>query len=282
MSIYTTAARGGPMFLGSRGNPRSTGLAWPSASNTGVPSGTVLTSYTGPSTITTDGTIIDSKTITSCIVIQADDVVIRKCRIVSGGCFFNILNEFDQGQRLLVQDCEIDGLNNLSGDCSANVCHATLRRCNLHGTVDGMKVGDGVTVEDCYIHDLYVDLVADTHNDGIQSLGTDDLTIRHNTIICPAGGTSAIILSTGSASDMRNILIDNNLLAGGGYTVYGGYQSGVDDVNKVSNIVITNNRISTQIYPNGGSTGPFTSIDSPVVCTNNSWYDGPNAGSRIN
>src|SRR6185295_14102869 len=37
--------------------------AYPDASNTGVPPGTALTAYTGPSTVTLAGTIIDSKTV---------------------------------------------------------------------------------------------------------------------------------------------------------------------------------------------------------------------------
>ena len=39
--------------------------AKPDATNTGVPAGTTLTNYTGPTTITTNGTVIDGKIITS-------------------------------------------------------------------------------------------------------------------------------------------------------------------------------------------------------------------------
>src|SRR5215217_4879749 len=192
--------------------PSSTPSGFPDATNTGVPAGTSLTSYSGPSTITTDGTTVDSKIITSCIVIQADNVTFTKCLFQSNGCFWNVLNEWDGGANLLIEDCEIDGLVNTSGDAALNLARSTVRRCNIHGTLDGAKFGStGVLVEDSYIHDLVV--FGDSHNDGIQCLETIGLTIRHNTIICPAGGTSAIILSTGSGADMRNILIENNLLA---------------------------------------------------------------------
>jgi len=90
-----------------------------------------------------------------------------------------------------------------------------------------------------------------------------------------------VILSTGSASDMRNISITDNLLGGGAFTVYGGYQSGSDAKSKVSNIAVTNNRFSTKIHPKSGAFGPLTSTDSPVVVTGNTWADGPNAGKTV-
>jgi hypothetical protein len=42
-------------------NPALFGM--PDATTAGVPAGTVLTTYTGPMTITTDGTVIDGKII---------------------------------------------------------------------------------------------------------------------------------------------------------------------------------------------------------------------------
>ena len=124
------------------------------------------------------------------------------------------------------------------------------------------------------------DYLRDRH--GIQCLGTNSLTIRHNTITMPVGSTSCVILSTGSADVMQNVLIDNNKMAGGVYSVYAGYQAGSDDISKVANISVTNNKFSTQFFANGGSSGAITSRDSPVVVTGNVWYDGPNAGTPVN
>ena len=50
----------------------------------------------------------------------------------------------------------------------------TIRRCNISGTVDGVMIyGNGVTIEDSYLHDfatLPTTTQADskTHNDGVQ------------------------------------------------------------------------------------------------------------------
>lgn len=53
---------------------------------------------------------------------------------------------------------------------------------------------------------------------------------------------------------------------------------GVDQLSKVSNIAITNNKFTTVVHPRSGAFGPLTSVSSPVVVTGNTWADGPNAG----
>ncbi|MET0964966.1 MAG: hypothetical protein ABWZ02_01130, partial [Nakamurella sp.] len=63
-------------------NPTPTGK--PTASNTGVPSGTTLSRYTGPLTITTNGTVIDGKAVYGDLKIQAANVVIRNSYLHCG------------------------------------------------------------------------------------------------------------------------------------------------------------------------------------------------------
>ncbi|MCB2177401.1 MAG: DUF4082 domain-containing protein [Actinomycetales bacterium] len=261
-------------------DPAPSTSAFPSASTTGVPAGVSLTPYTGPSTITAAGTVIDGKLITQPLVIasSASNVTIRNSKISAEG-YWLVLNDAG-AKNLQIIDTELDGKGNASGDAAVAGYNYTLTRVNIHGTVDGLKLGANVTVQDSYIHDLV--MTSDSHNDGMQSLGSDDVLIRHNTIIIGKGSTSAILLSTGSADSMRRITIDNNLVGGGAFTVYGGYEPGVDNLSRVSDIVITNNRVTTQIYPNGGAYGPFTSVGSAAVTmSGNIWYDGPKAGQNI-
>ncbi|MEZ0447907.1 DUF4082 domain-containing protein [Cellulomonas sp. ICMP 17802] len=258
--------------------PASNGF--PSASTTGVPAGVALTPYTGPSRITQPGTVIDGKLITTTLVIApgADNVTIRNSKIKAEG-FWLILND-GGAKNLQIVDSEFDGMGNTANDSAVGGHNFTMTRVNIHGTVDGLKVGDNVTVQDTYIHDLVV--TADSHNDGIQSLGSDDTKILHNTIIVGEGATSAIILSTGSADSMRRVTISGNLVGGGSYAIYGGYQRGTDDLAKVSDISISGNYFTTVIHPQSGAFGPMTSVDSPAVTvTNNYWYDGPKAGQRL-
>ena len=254
---------------------RPSGL--PTPARTGVPAGTTLTDYTGPATITTAGTVLDAKKITGCLVIKADDVTIKNS-LIRSTCLFNVLS--DNGNTgLQLTDVEIDGGNNLASDSAVSGGGYTCLRCDVHGTIDGFKAGTDVTIQDSWVHDLA--MTAQSHNDGIQSLGTTRLTIAGNTIVLADGATSAIILSTGSATDMRNVTITDNLLGGGAYTVYGGYTAGEDDKAKVSDITISDNRFTTKIHPRCGAYGPLTSTDAPVRLSGNTWVDGPDAGKPV-
>ena len=257
--------------------PTSTSSSgFPSSATTGVPAGTSLSAYTGPSRITTAGTVIENKLITTPLVLtsSAHNVTIRNCRIAANG-YWLVLND-EGATNLQITDSELDGQNNTSNDAAVAGRNYTLTRVNIHNTVDGLKLGSNVTVRDSYIHDLVVS--GDSHNDGMQSLGADDVLIEHNTIITPRASTSAILLSTGSGAQHR-ITMRNNLLGGGAYTVYGGYEPGVDSLSQVSDIVITDNHITTSVYPNGGAYGPFTSVGSAAVTMRgNVWHDGTKAG----
>ena len=63
------------------GGPDGQGGCFPGPENTGVPAGTNLTPYTGPCTITTPSTIIDSKIVNCDLEIKATGVIIRKSEI---------------------------------------------------------------------------------------------------------------------------------------------------------------------------------------------------------
>jgi hypothetical protein len=276
-TVTPTTSSPSPTVEPTSASPSPT-AGFPTTTSTGVPAGTTLTAYTGPSTITTAGTVIDGKRITSCIVIKANNVTIKNSLLQTNGCFFNVLS--DNGNTgLQLTDVEIDGVNNATGDSAINGGGFTCLRCDLHGTVDGIKAQSNVVVQDSWIHDLVIG--NDSHNDGIQSLGTTSLKILHNRIVMADGATSAVILSTGSASDMRNVQISNNLLGGGAFTVYGGYESGRDTLSKVSNISVTDNSFTTAVFARSGAYGPLTSVDSPVVTARNTYYDGSKAGQPV-
>jgi len=109
------------------------------------------------------------------------------------------------------------------------------------------------------------------HLNGTTSNGsTTMMTIRHNTILNKFDQTDAISLFQDFGGE-ANRLITDNLVAGGGYTIYGGDN---ERFGKTSNIKITNNRFSKIYYPNGGSYGPIAAFDasgSGNVMSGNYW-----------
>lgn len=256
----------------------ASGSGYPDASNTGVPSGTSLTDYDGSYTPAA-GTVIDGQRFSAQpapLQIGNDNITIRNCLFENDGVYYYI--ESTGGTNLLVEDCTFIGESD-TAEC-LNINSATVQRCDISGSGDGMKVGSNTTVQDCYIHDMYIGPV-DPHADGIQSLGADTVLIEHNTITMPLESTSCVILSTGSGQQF-NITVNDNLLTGGIYCIYGGYEPGSDPPEDVDNIVISNNRISTAQYSTGGANGAFTSIGTPnVSVTGNVWHDGPNEGQAV-
>lgn len=78
--------------------------------------------------------------------------------------------------------------------------------------------------------------------------------------------------------------VHDNYLGGTGYCIYAGKNVG-SAADSVQNMVITGNKITTQIYPNGGFNGYLAAAPSwgtlGNVWSGNTWADGPNAGQTI-
>ena len=113
----------------------------------------------------------------------------------------------------------------------------TARRVHVRGTTDGLKANANVTIEDCYIHGLAVS--SGSHNDGIQSTGGSNVTIRHNTIDT---NTAGVAIQFGSSD--TGWLVTNNLIRATGWAFNGG--------GGTANNVFTNNRFA----PVAGWYGP--------------------------
>ena len=233
---------------------------FPGADNTGVPAGTPLSAYTGPSNIRTPNTVIDGKTL-GCIEVSAPGVVIRNSRISCPDGFYAVYvdDQISTQTLLTIEDSEITC--GAAGTAAAD-SDITLRRVNIHDCENGLSVNQNVTVEDSYIHDLTTS--AEAHPDGIQFAAGHwngssyvccvlDLTIRHNTIYgqnSDGSPANAAIIS-GRGGD-TNILIENNLFAGGGYTLY------CEQDAKGTNYRVLNNHFSTRFSAKVGFYGPST------------------------
>lgn len=188
---------------------------FPSASNTGVPAGTTLTN-SGSITVTVDGTVIDSRLVTGCITVQANNVTIKNTKVLGGTCFEPI-HIIDPYRGLLIQDTEIDGQN--SKTCASAVGYGgyTLLRANIHGCTDGPHLGGAanITIQDSYIHDLF----NDGSTDAIQAYNLNlavgnSVKITHNTL--EGGGNSTIFIADQVSGDL---IIDSNLMMGPNFTL---------------------------------------------------------------
>jgi len=240
--------------------------SYPDASNTGVPAGTVLTAYTGPSNITTANTVISGKTI-GCIQSSAPGVIIRNSKISCGGNYAAYVDDRTSTQALLtIEDSEID-CKNTPASAGVGEADVIVRRTEITKCENGFDLNQNAVVEDNYVHNLYNG--SGSHADGLQfgtghwngssyvcdSRCVNNLTIRHNTIFGMGDndtsfGTSAIIDHSFGAN--ADILIDNNLLAGGAATLYCsiGFTG--------TNYRVTNNKFSTRFKSTVGFYFPST------------------------
>lgn len=252
MSSFTRRVVRGATHVASGGlianailSPHTAG--YPDATNTGVPSGVALTP-SGSITVTTNGAIIDGLDISGQIVVNADNVTIRNCRITSSDYY-----PIDYARAgLLIEDCEIIGTAD-AVTAAVSFDNYTIRRCNIGGTTDGLKANSDVVIEDCYIHDLRVS--GGSHNDGIQSTGGSNVTVRHNTIDT---GDAGVAIQFGSSD--TGWLVTDNLIHSSGWAFNGGAGT--------SNDTFTNNRFA----PVPGWYGPIGVEGTGNVISGN-YYD---------
>jgi hypothetical protein len=227
-----------------------------------VPAGTSLTVHNGDWTITAANTVIDAQDIRGCVEVDAPGVVIKRSKI-SADCFYVIYSHQTSGTPLTVQDSEIDCQNH-NGTAVGDL-NITVLRSNIHGCENGFDVDGNLTVQDSYIHDL-TQTGADPHTDGIQITPVGhDIHIVHNTIYAftnGVDGTSAIIEPD---ADLTNVWIQDNLVAGGAYTIY----CRANDKSYPSSWHMLNNHFSTIEHATVGAYGPMTDcLGEPNVSGN--------------
>lgn len=233
----------------------------PGPSNTGVPAGIRLTAYTGPLTITTAGTVIDSMDITGALVIRAKDVTIRNSRIhddpgAVGGVYVE-----DSGSATIT-DSEIYNFQ-----VGITYSNWTALRVNLHDlTFDGMKIGSNVRLQDSWVHDPKPS--ADAHWDGGQVQAGITNTVIQGNVIDVSGGdaNSALFLTPDLGPSSKGpLVVTGNWFDGGNFTL--AVLDGDGGKYFISDITVTDNRFGRK-----GRYGP-ASVKVPVTWSGNVWDD---------
>jgi hypothetical protein len=209
--------------------------AWPDAASTGVPPGMTLTPHYGNLTITSSDARVSGLDIHGTVTISAPGATLENCRVAAQNSWdwYVVLT----GGDTVIQDCTINGGNVNAGQNAINGGGRFFRN-DIFNTENGIAPGSNSLIEDNYIHDL--NAPGAPHYDGIQiDGGQSNVSIRHNTAINPWTQTSAVMINNW-AGPISNIEIDNNLLVGGGYTVYVDGRSGN---RPISNVTISNNHM---------------------------------------
>ena len=240
--------------------PKPSACGFPDATNTGVPPGTPLTVVNGTVTLSTDGQVFSNRDVRGSIVVTGDNVTIEKVR-VTGRSEVPLI--YTRGGSAVIRDVEV----NMSGEEAGKGIafdNYTAQRVWFHNGLDCAHQGRNVTITDSYCDLPRLSQGSSAHADGFQSDGGGNYVFRHNTIRNPNEQTSAILMST-NTSPISNVVIDHNLMSGGGYTVY----CGTDEGGMTPNLTYTNNVISREFFPKGGYWGATTWCDRAARSGNN-------------
>ena len=263
---------------------------FPNGSNTGVPDGTDLGTYTGGCTIKAAGTVIDSKTINcSAVSIEAANVTIRSSK-VNGRIVVD--TDVNRSWSLTLVDSEVDaGGGDLPAIYNGNV---TIVRANIHGGHNGLECQEHSShceIRDSWIHDQWQARSGDTHLGGLLVLGNQVACtgtngacaeIVHNTIVCDApvntdgGGCTGDINLLPHYGPLPGAIVEGNYLGanvGSSFCTYGG--AGMEY--PATDIVYRNNVFERGDNKKCAAYGAVTNFDSSArgnVWTNNHYDDG--------
>ncbi|WP_432570280.1 right-handed parallel beta-helix repeat-containing protein [Kineococcus sp. SYSU DK005] len=191
----------------------------PGAFTTGLRGARAQRVLTGDQVITRDGTVLDGVQVDGCVVVKADDVVIRNSKVNCRRQGRQVAVQVADGARnLLVEDTEIDATG---ADVGVGWGNYTLRRVNVHGSADGARWGSNVLIEDSWIHDM--SRQDGLHSDALQTTSGSNVVIRRNVLDPSNGGdplNAAIMVGTETGSrKLENVVVEDNRLGGGSYTV---------------------------------------------------------------
>jgi len=171
-----------------------------------------LQAYTGPNTITEDNTVIEGVIFSNTLRINADNVTIRNFVSRPNNYFAFHLQG---GENIVIEDGEIEQA--LSAAVFGS--NFTARRLEVHNMGDdGFKGANNFVVENNWIYDL--GYVNGSHSDGVQISKGSGAIIRGNFIDMPANAPgfthSQCIIIKPDQGEIKNVLIENNWLNGGG------------------------------------------------------------------
>jgi len=235
---------------------------YPDGSTTGVPAGVVLRS-SGSLTISTPGAVVSGLDVNGCVSITASNVTLKDS-YVHGNCGggAEITTPYDgSATGIVIENVEINGNRTTPSARGISGANFTAIAVNVHDTTDAIDVQNNDFVRDSYIHDLWV--ASGDHTDGVQSAGGNVARVDHSTIFAGCYTCNSAIFVKSDLGPIGTFVANNNLVAGGGYTVYamqgsGGYSSG--------SISYTNNRFGPWYW------GPYViqpSADGTVTWTGN-------------
>jgi hypothetical protein len=246
---------------------------YPDATNTGVPAGTALTSRSGEVSVTKAGTTVKDLAVTGEIDVEANDTTVEDDEVIASAGSGNRGIYIAPGVTGTVIDhvtCHGSGKGTqycvFNKDSSTKIEYSYLYNCgeclNGPGTITNSFFDVTAVISGEHYEDIYY------------GGGEGPLIVNHDTMLNPQGQTATIFAST-DFGDQTTLTITDNLLAGGGYTLYGGTSCTTGECGAVKGpVTVTGNRFSDKYYPESGYYGIGAYFDNAATTWTGNYWDG--------
>ena len=214
---------------------------FPDATNTGPASDAKLTTYTGPSTISQSGTVIENQVINGSLKITGSDVVLKNC-VINFDSTWGV--DAENAHNITIENCTITGPGTSADTNSAILGSGNFLNNNISGTENGITLTDGASkVTGNYIHDL-ANGASDPHYDGISVQGGQNgVLIQDNTI---SGRDTSDIFIKDDFGAINDVTVNHNLLIGDpGYNLY---VDGRGGNGAITNVTVSDNYVEKGYY----------------------------------
>jgi hypothetical protein len=245
---------------------------YPDATNTGVPAGTTLTPRSGEVSVTAAGTTVKDLAVSGEILVEADNTTLEDDEIIVSAGSGNRGIYIAPGVTGTVIDhdtCHGEGSGTqycvFNKDSSTKIEASYLYNCgeclNGPGTVTNSFFDVTAVISGEHYEDIYY------------GGGEGPLIVNHDTMLNPQEQTATIFASN-DFGDQTTLTITNNLLAGGGYTLYGGASCTTGECGAVKGpVTVTGNRFSNKYYPESGYYGIGAYFNNAVTTWSGNFWD---------
>ena len=253
---------------------------YPDSTNTGVPAGTTLKSQTNNITVTTPGTTIKDVALEGSISVEANNTTIEDTDVTVNGT--QTCGESCGGRGIwikpgvtgtLIQNVACHG-GALSGSNVTQYCimsndsATTIKQLHAYNCTECLA--GPMNLSNSFINESDATIPQEHYEDIYYGGGGGPLIVNHNTMLNQQGQT-AVVFASVDFGNQTTLTITNNLMAGGGYMIYGGGSGSGGKV--VGPVTITGNRFSREFYPNGGYYGVASYMNEAVTTWSGNVWD---------
>jgi len=253
---------------------------YPDATNTGVPAGTALKSESQNISVNKAGTTIKDIALDAEISVEANNTTIEDSEITVEGT--QTCGKSCGGRGIWIKPgvtgtviknvtchgAAATGVNVTQYCIMSNDSDTTIER--LHAYYCTECLAGAMDLSESFIDETGAVIPEEHYEDIYYGGGAGPLIVNHNTMLNPNGQT-AVVFASVDFGDQTTLTITNNLMAGGGYMIYGGGSGSGGKV--VGPVTVTGNRFSRKYYPEGGSYGVASYFENSVTTWSGNVWD---------